>query len=58
MPQRRDQPATMAIPYTTAPLYTLDKANKAGSTVPIKIQVNDADEANLSDASLSVGRSA
>ena len=55
MPRRRDQPATMAIQYTTTPLYTLDKA---GSTVPIKIQINDADRANLSDASLSVGRSA
>lgn len=41
------------VQYTMMPLYTLDKTNKVGSTVPIKIHVHDAGK-NVSNADLAV----
>lgn len=44
----------VAVEYSVTPLYNVDKANKAGSTVPIKIQVTDTAGEKLSDAGLPV----
>ena len=42
----------VAIEYSIVPLYDVQHDTKAGKTVPVKIQVNDASEANVSAADL------
>lgn len=45
---------TLTVSYGVAPLYDISKANKSGSTIPIKLMLTNSEGANLSSASIPV----
>ena len=45
---------TLIVTYNVCPLYDTTKANKSGSTIPIKLQLCDVGGANLSSESITL----
>ena len=51
---RMTKTVAYTVGYRVAPLYEVEQAHKAGSTVPVKLQLLDAAGANLSSAAVPV----